>query len=181
MSKITSPILLDSTGQEINETLKGIRNALEARTLIEDNITSPFKTWSSKKIVDALTVEEVVTGTNYVSFDSSAATPIQLETVIAKAPISIKVTLTDEENHIWGTEYYVPLNGTYHWDTGLFIMEDGTSTTLASHYLGAAQGLNTLEVSNVDSIKVTYKTISKQGGGTIDFDIISGGSAQEEA
>jgi hypothetical protein len=61
-------------------------------------------------------------------------------------------------------------------------MEDGTETQLATHCLVAAQGTNTLEILNVDSIEVTYRTISKQsGGGTADFDLIHGGSAKEEA
>ena len=65
---------------------------------------------------------------------------------------------------------------------GRFIMEDGTETQLATPCLVAAQGTNTLEILNVDSIEVTYRTISKQsGGGMADFDLIHGGSAKEEA
>ena len=61
-------------------------------------------------------------------------------------------------------------------------VEDGQETTLADHYMVAAQGLNVLEITNVDSIEVTYRTISKQsGGGVADFDLIHGGSAREEA
>jgi hypothetical protein len=46
----------------------------------------------------------------------------------------------------------------------------------------AAQGLNVLEITNVDSIEVTYRTISKQsGGGMVDYDLIHGGFAKEEA
>ena len=79
-------------------------------------------------------------------------------------------------------EYLVPINGTYYLNNGRFIMEDGTETQLATHCLVAAQGTNTLEILNVDSIEVTYRTISKQsGGGMADFEIIHGGSAKEEA
>ena len=40
MSKITSPILLDSTGQDIHDTLVGIQEALLAqKTCIDDNVT----------------------------------------------------------------------------------------------------------------------------------------------
>jgi hypothetical protein len=61
-------------------------------------------------------------------------------------------------------------------------MEDGTETKLADHYIVAAQGANILEITNVESIEVTYRTISKQsGGGMADFDLIHGGSAREEA
>ena len=178
MSKITSPILLDKTGQEINETLKSIRDILSAQALIDDNITSDERVWSSKKVVEALTIEDTVTGTNSVSFVSIAATPLQIKTTISKAPILVKATLTDGEGRLQETEYLVPLNGTYYWDTGLFILEDGTETKLASHYLLAAQGSNTLHMDNVDSIEVTYK---KQSGGALDYEIISGGSAREEA
>ena len=60
-------------------------------------------------------------------------------------------------------------------------MEDGTETKLADHYIVAAQGANILEISNVESIEVTYRTISKQSGSVADFDLIHGGSAREEA
>ena len=179
MSKITSPILLDSTGQEINETLKGIRDALTARSLIDDNIVSLKKTWSSQKILDALTKETSVEGINSVSFNSIEAAPIEIMTVISKAPITVKATLTSGDTLLQETSYLIPMNGTYYWDTGLFILEDGTSTTLASHYFVAAQGENTLTMTDVDSIKVTYKT--KQSGDITDYKIISGGSAKEEA
>ena len=182
MSKITSPILLDSTGQDINNTLKDIHEVLKAaNTLINDNIVSNDRVWSSKKIIDALTIEATATGTNSVSFDSIAATPLAIKTVISKAPILVHAVLLDSKGNVQETEYLVPLNGTYYWDTGLFILEDGTETKLASHYLVAAQGTNILHMDNIDSIEVTYKTISKQGGGTVDFDMINGGSAREEA
>ena len=59
MSKITSPILLDTTGQEINDTLKGIQDVLLAQnTLINDETTAANRVWSSKKITEALTTTE---------------------------------------------------------------------------------------------------------------------------
>ena len=178
MSKITSPILLDSTGQDINNTLKDIHNALRAaNTLIDDTSVSENTVWSSQKIIEALTVEATVSGTNLVSFDSIGATRLQVKTVISNAPTQIKVTLNGEEV----VDYLAPLNGIYYLDTGLFIMEDGTETRLDDHYIIAAQGNNILEISGVDSVEVTYKTISKQSGGSIDFDVINGGSAKEEA
>ena len=49
MSKVTNPILLDSTGQDINATLRSIQYALQCRnTIIDDEITSDTSTWSSK-------------------------------------------------------------------------------------------------------------------------------------
>lgn len=179
MSKITSPILLDSTGQETNKILNQISETLlAANTLIDDNGTSDNRVWSSQKIIDALTIEAVENGTNMVSFDSIGATRFGVKIEISNAPIQIQATLNGEEV----VDYSVPINGTYYLDTGLFIMEDGTETTLADHYMVAAQGSNILEITNVDSIEVTYRTISKQSGGNVtDFDLIHGGFAKEEA
>ena len=179
MSKVTSPILLDSTGQETNKILSQISDSLlAANTLIDDNSTSNNRVWSSQKIIDALTIEAVENGTNMVSFDSIGSTRFGVKVEISNAPIQIQATLNGEEV----VDYLVPVNGTYYLDTGLFIMEDGKETTLADHYMVAAQGSNILEITNVDSIEVTYRTISKQsGGGVADFDLIHGGSAKEEA
>ena len=178
MSKITSPILLDSTGQDINNTLKGIHDALKAaNTLIDDSVASDKTVWSSQKIIDALTFEETVSGTNSVMFSSIGGTRLEIKTVISNAPIQILATLNGEEV----VDYLAPLNGIYYLDTGLFIMENGTETRLDDHYIIAAQGNNTLEISGVDAVEVTYKTISKQSGGSVDFDVINGGSAKEEA
>lgn len=180
MSKVTSPILLDSTGREANKILQEISCSLKAaNTLIDDNVVCDQRVWSSKKIIDALTVEATVEGTNFVSFDSIGATRLGIEVKVSQAPIQIKANLNGEEV----VDYLVPANGTYYLDTGLLIMEDGRETKIDDHYIVAAQGNNNLEITNVDSIKVTYKTISKQtsGGGMVDFDIIHGGSAKEEA
>lgn len=179
MSKVTSPILLDSTGQETNKILSQISDSLlAANTLVDDNGTSNNRVWSSQKIIDALTIEAVENGTNMVSFDSIGATRFGVKVEISNAPIQIQATLNGETV----VDYLVPINGTYYLDTGLFIMEDGKETTLADHYMVAAQGSNLLEITNVDSIEVTYRTISKQsGGGVADFDLIHGGSAKEEA
>lgn len=183
MSKVTSPILLDSTGQETNKILSQISDSLlAANTLIDDNSVSNDRVWSSQKIIDALTIDAVETGTSMVSFDSIGATRPQIKVQISQAPIEIKATLADKDNNTQVIEYLVPINGTYYLNNGRFIMEDGTETQLATHCLVAAQGTNTLEILNVDSIEVTYRTISKQsGGGMADFDLIHGGSAKEEA
>ena len=183
MSKVTSPILLDSTGQETNKILSQISDSLlAANTLIDDNSVSNDRVWSSQKIIDALTIDAVETGTSMVSFDSIGATRPQIKVQISQAPIEIKATLADKDNNTQVIEYLVPINGTYYLNNGRFIMEDGTETQLATHCLVAAQGTNTLEILNVDSIEVTYRTISKQsGGGVADFEIIHGGSAKEEA
>ena len=84
MSKITSPILLDSTGQETNKILQQISDSLlAANTLIDDASVSENRVWSSKKIIDALTVEAVETGTSFVSFDSIGATRPQIKVQIS--------------------------------------------------------------------------------------------------
>ena len=84
MSKITSPILLDSTGQETNRILSQISDSLKAaNTLIDDNSVSSDKVWSSQKIIDALTIDAVENGTNFVSFDSIGATRPQIKVQIS--------------------------------------------------------------------------------------------------
>jgi hypothetical protein len=84
MSKVTSPILLDSTGQETNKILQQISDTLlAANTLIDDNSVSNDRVWSSQKIIDALTIDAVETGTNFVSFDSIGATRPQIKVQIS--------------------------------------------------------------------------------------------------
>ena len=182
MSKVTSPILLDSTGRDINDTLTGIHNVLKAaNTIIDDSAMADDRVWSSKKIIEALATEAIVEGTSVVTFDAIAATPLTMEAVISNAPTTIAVTLEDSRGNTDGFEYLVPANGTYYLDTGLIILENGQTTKIEPHYLPAYQGHNTFTITNVDSIKVTYKTIKTGGGGTADFDLIHGGSAREEA
>lgn len=60
-------------------------------------------------------------------------------------------------------------------------MLDGTEVQLVSHFIPAYDGITTVKASSVDALKVKYKTISKQSGGSVDYEIISGGSAKEEA
>lgn len=182
MSKITSPILLDSTGQETNKILSQISDSLlAANTLIDDTITGPNRVWSSSKIVKAFTSDETTEGTNIVYLTAIGGTPLDIETVVSNAPtnVMLEITSTNGKSDTW--TYLVPVNGTYNWSTGKLIMEDGTEAQLVSHFIPAFDGTTTINMSGADSIKVTYKTISKQSGGSIDFEIISGGSAKEEA
>lgn len=183
MSKITSPILLDSTGRETNQILQEISNSLlAANTLIDDNSTTPNRVWSSSKIVKALTIEETIEGLNSVSFKAIAATPLDIETTILNAPATIVLEISSSMGKESTWNYTVPANGIYNWNTGLLTMPDGTTAQLVSHFIPAFDGITTINMSGADSIKVTYKTISKQtGGGSIDYEIISGGSAKEEA
>lgn len=182
MSKITSPILLDSTGKETNEILTKISETLLAQnTLIDDTSTSSNRVWSSSKIVKALTVEEFVEGESSVSFKAIAATPLDIETTVLNAPTNVMLEIfsTIGKSDTW--TYTVPVNGTYNWNTGKLIMLDGTEIQLISHFIPAFDGTTTINMSGAESIKVKYKTISKQTGGTVDYDIINGGSAKEEA
>ena len=182
MSKITSPILLDSTGQETNKILSQISDSLlAANTLIDDTITGPNRVWSSSKIVKAFTSDETIEGTNIVYLTAIGGTPLDIETVVSNAPanVMLEITSTNGKSDTW--TYLVPVNGIYNWNTGKLIMEDGTEAQLVSHFIPAFDGTTTINMSGADSIKVTYKTISKQSGGSIDFEIISGGSAKEEA
>lgn len=182
MGKITSPILLDSTGQETNQILQQISDSLlAANTLIDDATTSTTRVWSSDKIVKALTVEETVSGTSSVSFNAIAATPLTIKTAITEAPITVSLMMSSTNGSSRQWDYLVPVNGLYNWSTGTLLMADGTEVQLVSHSIKAFDGASTLKVENASSIEVNYKTISKQTSGTVDYEIISGGSAKEEA
>lgn len=182
MSSITSPILLDSTGKETNEILKNISNSLlAANTLIDDTLISDTRVWSSEKLVRALTISEEVSGVSSVVFDAIESTPLEVITKISKAPISVEIKMISSNNKEASFNYLVPVNGTYNWTSGLVVLEDGTETSLAKHFITSLGGATTLAATNVDSIKVKYRTIAKQSGGTANFDIIDGGSANEEA
>lgn len=182
MSTVTSPILLDSTGQETNKILQEISNSLlAANTLIDDTITGSNRVWSSSKIVETFTSDETTEGTNTVYLTAIGGTPLDIETVVSSAPtnVMLEITSTNGKSDTW--TYMVPVNGTYNWSTGKLIMEDSTEVQLVSHFIPAFDGTTTINMSGADSIKVTYKTISKQSSGSADFEIISGGSAKEEA
>ena len=182
MSKITSPILLDSTGKETNEILSKISDSLLAsNTLIDDDTTATNRVWSSSKIVKALTVEETVEGTSSVAFTAIAATPLDIETTVLEAPASILLEISSNTGKHSEWTYVVPVAGIYNWNTGRLTMLDGTEVQLVSHHIPAFDGTTEINAYNVNSIKVKYKTISKQTGGSIDYDIIFGGSAKEEA
>ena len=182
MSKITSPILLDSTGQDINLTLQGIQEALlAANTLIDDTTTVTNRVWSSDKIVKAFTVEESVTGTSSVTFEAIAATPLTISTAVTNAPINVSLIMTSTNGNKRQWDYLVPVNGLYNWSTGSLIMSDGTEAQLVAHSIKAFGDTSTIKVENATSIEVKYKTIFKSTGGSFDYDVISGGSAKEEA
>ena len=154
---------------------------MAANTLIDDTSTSTTRVWSSNKIVKALTSEETVSGGSSVVFNAIASTPLVIKTVITEAPITVSLIMssTSGANRQW--DYLVPVNGLYNWTSGSLLMADGTQVQLVAHSIKAFEGTTTLKVEGSSSIEVNYKTISKQSGGSIDYEIISGGSAKEEA
>ena len=161
-----------------HNSLQETVNTLQTTSaVIDNNMISNKAVWSSQKTIDALTIEESVNGTNKVIFDSIGGTRPEIKTTISNAPIQILASLNGEQV----VNYLTPINGTYYLNTGLFILEDGTETRLDDHNIIAAQGTNTFEIVGVDSVEVTYKTIPKQSGGSVDFNVINGGSAKEEA
>ena len=178
MSKITSPILLDSTGQDIRSTLAGIQEALIAQNaFIDDNTTAADRVWSSKKIMESLTVEETSEGST-IDFKPVAATPIIVEMDVAEAA-SLILTQSNSERSL-EREIYVPVPGRFNWGTGVLQLANGKTVELVGHPITALPGNNTLSV-NVGQIKATYRVIGAGSGGTVtSWDVIHGGNATEE-
>lgn len=180
MSTITSPILLDSTGQDINATLQGIQYALQCRnTLINDEITSNTTVWSSKKITEALTTTSTKEGSTVV-FEPIAATPIDIVTIVDK-----QTTLTITHSGNGKTIIYetvVPAAGEFHWSSGDLILLDGSVADLEGFSMMAFPGTNTLSINDGNTMKVCYRTIAVGSNESCDcsWDVISGGTAAEE-
>lgn len=182
MSKITSPILLDTTGQNINETLQGIQYALQCKnTVIDDTITSDTTTWSSKKIAEALTTTAIEHGAT-VTFTPIAATPIIVAGNVEAGTLTLVQTNSTQTIE---RSVYIPVAGHFTWTTGeLIVAENGEVARLAANSIKALPGTNTLTIS-AGTMDVKYRTIGTSGGsddGSCDcsWDIISGGSAAEE-
>lgn len=178
MSKITSPILLDSTGQDIRGTLVGIQEALLAQNaFIDDNTTAADRVWSSKKIMESLTSIETSTGSSII-FSPVAATPITVETDVM-APGTLVLTHTNGTNSI-EYECYIPAAGHFNWCTGELAVADGNTAKLAGHSIKAMKGTNTLAI-NVGTISASYRVVGVGSGGTApSWDVIHGGSAAAE-
>lgn len=177
MSSITSPVLLNSTGVEANNILKGIESALKAQgTLIDDATTSSSTTWSSEKIVAALTTTKNVSGENQVTFKAIAATPLVVKTTITQAPVTVVLQMSSSNGNSRSWSYLVPANGIYDWSSGTLVMEDGQQTQLVSRFMPAYDGETTLTASNVAALDVSYRAIIT-GGEQTQWDVISGGNA----
>lgn len=176
MTTISSPILLDSTGQDINITLQGIQETLKAaNTLIDDNTTAANRVWSSNKIVSALTVSEQNVGATVIC-DPIAATPIEVSGKFAAGPLTL--TQTNGSKTI-RYEVYLPANGTYNFSSGELQLENGETAYLAANSIMALPGTNTFSISK-DTITVEARVLGGgEGGSTPSWDIIYGGNAKE--
>lgn len=177
MSEITSPILLDTTGQEINSTLRDIGKRLADKAFIDDATTSSERVWSSYKIANDFTAPQTAMGTS-VTIDPLAGTPIMVETVVAG---QTTLVLSHDSTSGDGTQYttVMPCAGTYNWNTGNFTLSNGAVVQLNSHSIMAFKGTNTLAI-NEGTLTATYRIVSTGGGGTEtpSWDVIYGGSAK---
>ena len=177
MSKITSPILLDSTGQDIRGTLVGIQEALLAQNaFIDDNTTATNRVWSSKKIMESLTTKETSSGSSLV-FKPVAATPITVETDVAEAA-SLVLTHTNGEKTM-EYEVYIPVPGHFNWGTGVLELDNGKQVALVGCNIIALNGTNNLSI-NVGSISATYRVVGASSGAAQSWDVIHGGTAAKE-
>ena len=177
MSTVTAPILLNSTGQDINKTLQGIQEALLAQnTLIDDNTTGANRVWSSKKITDALTATKTDSG-NPVICSPIAATPVIIECDVLE-PTTLTLTQSTSTKTI-ERSVVIPVAGHFNWATGNLELSDGTIVSLVGNSIMALSGTNTFTI-NVGSMTVTYRTIGTGSSSDPSWDVISGGSAAEE-
>ena len=177
MSKITSPILLDSTGQDIHGTLRGIQEALLAQNaFIDDNTTAANRVWSSKKIMESLTVKETSSGSSIV-FRPVAATPIEVEMEVLEAETYVLTHTNGEVSNAY--EIYIPVPGHFNWCTGVLTLNNGKKVNFVGNKIDALTGINTLSI-NVGSISATYRVIGTSSGTGESWDVIHGGKATEE-
>ena len=179
MSKITSPILLDSTGQDINATLDSIKEALMAgNTVIDDLSTSANRAWSSQKIVESLTSTKILVGST-ITVAPIAATPIVVKTTVLDQT-TLVITHTNGTKTL---EYsiVVPAAGTLNWATGELQLQDGTVAHLVGQPITAFEGENSFSI-NEGTMELSYRVLAAGEGGSCDcsWDVISGGSAAEE-
>lgn len=178
MSSIISPILLDSTGQDINKTLSEIRDALGCccqHLPIDDTITSPDFVWSSKKMVEAFTSKETITGMS-VSFDPIAATPIEVITTVKEQTTLQLIHTNNEQSFTY--EVVIPAAGTLNWATGELILENGAIAELQEQPIMALEGTNALTISG-GTMEVKYH-IARGAAEPIVWDVICGGTSAEE-
>lgn len=174
MSTITSPILLDTTGQSINSTLRGISQLMAKadKAFIDNNTTSDDRVWSSAQMIDAFTTAVSVEGAS-VSFKPVGSTPIMVVTPVAG---ETTLVLSHESTSGEATQYttVIPCAGTYNWSTGEFVLPSGAVAQLNYHNIMSFKGTNTLSISE-GTLTAIYRTVLIGDGSKI----IYGGSAQE--
>lgn len=175
MTTISSPILLDQTGQSINETLQGISETLRAaNTLIDDEGTSATRVWSSQKTVAALTATESNTGSTIIC-NPIAATPVVVYGTFEAGPLTLTQT-NGSKTRTYST--YLPANGTYNFGTGELQLENGEITYLAATNILALPGANTFSISE-GTITVEVRVLGSGSSAAPSYDIIYGGNAKE--
>lgn len=178
MSKITSPILLDKTGQDLNVSLQEIRDVLAGlrNNNLNDNEVSPLSTWSSEKIIKTFATTKTQKGTSLV-FEPIAATTIIVKSIVAAAG-SISLTHSDETGTATTYTINLPAAGTYNWNTGVFTSAaNNTTTTLKRHDIVGMEGRNFLEVTS-GTLEITFKSLQTPELPT--WTVINGGSSAEE-
>lgn len=177
MSKILSPILLDETGQQINQTLQQIEQALrKTSATIDDTLTAETSTWSSQKITNALTtLTSSGTPTSALTFEPIAATPLHIKTTVETAG-TIQLTLSNGEI----TQTFlaaIEQPGIYNWDDATIQVESSeviqTSNVLYGIY--GLENTNTLQTSGGAST-IQYSTLAAASSS---YDFIFGGGAAD--
>lgn len=175
MSKL-QPILLDQTGQQINQTLQQIHQTLAANAAaLDDTKTTTFSTWSSNKIVNALASAATISDSTTSTFTPIAATPLHILTTIEEAgPISLVLSNGATSQYFAAT---IDQAGTYNWTEATLQLSDGsiiqTNNTLYAIY--ALPDTNTLKTDGGTST-ITYNTIAAASSS---YDFIFGGNATD--
>ena len=178
MSTITRPILLDETGRAINITLGEIRDALlRGKTAIDDEVVSKASTWSSAKIVAALTVEDSASATQELTIAAVESTPIDLA---VELPSAGAYTLRQQAGVRTITyDFVVPAPGTLVFSSGLFSPTAGGEEVQLPAYAIAALpgGENVFSINDAAAyLTASFRTLASNAG----WDIISAGDSKED-
>ena len=179
MSKITSPILLDATGKDINSTLRGISQQMSKvdKAFIDDSMGAFDRVWSSAKIIETFTVPQTAAGST-VEIKPVEGTPIIVETPV-KEQTTLVLTIEGDCGEATQFTTVIPCAGTYNWNTGAFVLPNGEIAQLNRHNIVAFCGTNSLSV-NEGTLTAIYR-VTLMGGSSevVTPSIIYGGSAEE--
>ena len=178
MSTVTRPILLDETGRAINTTLGEIRDALlRGKATIDDEVVSKAATWSSAKLVAALTVESSASATQELTIAAVETTPIDLA---VELPSAGTYTLRQQAGARTITyDFTIPAPGTLVFSSGLFTpTAAGKEVQLPAYAIAALPGgENVFSVNDAAArLTATYRTLASNAG----WDVISGGTSKED-